>query len=224
MGELVLFPTGVGDVRMLSSAPNVSPDNWQNVNEWPPDGEASIVYRDGEWGWDYDLYRLTLPSPPPSGPISKISHRMYCDCYLSGYAKHCIKTHGLVYPSSQEWFIINYDSELVFDWLVNPYTGQSWTWSEIATLQFGPWLCSSHTGSIQKCTSVRIGVSFTEEQYKSGSDSFVLADSGVKEVIAAIEKTGSDSLILTDSAKRIISPLVPVAIFVIKERRTERLS
>ena len=78
MGELVLFPTGRGDVTMLSSAPNVSPDNYQNVDEWPPDGDISNVYRDGEWGWDYDLYRLTLPDPPPSGPISKISHRMYC--------------------------------------------------------------------------------------------------------------------------------------------------
>ena len=225
MGELVLFPTANGDVIMLGVNPLAL--NFQNVDEWPHDGDETYVAHGFGGNWAYDLYKLSLSNPPPAGSISNVSVRSYCSVRNVSYTariRHVIKTHGNIYLSSSWYTNYNPYWERAWDLSVNPSTGQSWTWSEIACIQFGVWLNANGSAGSVACTSIRVAVTFSETASKEGADSFALVDSGVKEVIVSIEKTGSDSLILTDSGERIIAPLVPVAIFVIKERRTERLS
>jgi len=241
MGELLLLPTGAGDVTAIQSQ---YPSSGQHYDKMDDPGSAYIYdrfetyVREDRYGGDnfYDLYKVSLPEPPPSGSISSVKiHSVFASKksdaeetdhgIIKGHS--VLKTHGQVYFSSWHsasgwWSEASVGQGLICD--VNPFTGASWTWSEVASMQIGTGLDSINWTRIAVATKACAVVVFWGDIQKEGADSFALVDSGVRDIIAAIEKTGSDSLILTDSAERIISPLVPVAIFVIKERRTERLS
>ncbi len=114
--------------------------------------------------YERDLYGIENHTISPE-PILKVAvyFRFSGDTQepddYTAYAKAALKTHGVVYLGSEETqvgqgFITN-----SYEWPVNPYTGETWTWDEVDDLQAGLEL-KGELGAEGYCTQVYIEVSY----------------------------------------------------------------
>ena len=135
----IIRPNANGDLQEAPYQSPASGEHWDKVDEVVGDDYGTWIY--GHWSINYrELYRLS--SPPPFASISSVT--VYCrgrgtNPYNYGnFGYVMIKTHGVVYQGSGDWFYNSQGWKTISSvWNTNPFTGAAWTNSELAALQAG---------------------------------------------------------------------------------------
>lgn len=152
----ILYPDSAGDLTQLN--PFGIADNWDCVDESPPDDDITYVY--GTAGSTLtDLYNLDDSSIDVGATIKKIV--VFARCrkkYGTGnmYAFIEMKTGGVTTSSPQ----ITLDSiwtNYSIEYINNPVTGLAWTVADLNALQAGITLVAPGTG-YPACTQVYVVV------------------------------------------------------------------
>jgi len=161
MATKTLRPNGVGDETSIPAYYPVG-SHWQSVDDVSPDDSSSWVYANSVYA--RDLYQIeNLPSG--SGIINsvKIYFRIRSeDEGITAYAKPSQKSGSTVTDGTEVSITTEAYSTFSQTYLVNPATGNPYTWSEIDSLQVGVSLCG--TGLTRSyCTQVYVEVDLSLE-------------------------------------------------------------
>lgn len=129
------LPDGAGNTTGLSQEPNTG-DNFEKVDENPPDGDTTFVYSTTEG--DYDLYDLT---GLPAGTWDVLAVQTTLNARASDggskFIRPVIRSGGSQTVGTSRVLPASYTSIMeVFE--NNPVTTNPWDAAEIAGLQVGP--------------------------------------------------------------------------------------
>jgi hypothetical protein len=149
-----LFPNGGGSNTNLN--PSGASSNWRCVDDNPPDGDTTYVYRDGS-SMRTDTY-ATQDHGSVSGTINSVTIHIVCRTTGSGLAHTVILTHGNTYTSPDFTLTGSYQ-DLQYAYTRNPNTNNPWTWSEIDSIEIG--VALSRSSGQARCTQVYIEVNYT---------------------------------------------------------------
>lgn len=156
-GTLVLRPVGAGTSTDLGRSGCSA--NWECVSEETSDEGSSQVYRYGSFRTD--LYEL---ADAADADCNIAAVRVYgrgrkITLFLAGTLRVALRTHGTNYEGSSESLGTSW-ADYSQQWDVNPNTGSTWTWEEIADLEAGVSLDSDSPIFPAQCTQVWVEVDY----------------------------------------------------------------
>lgn len=161
----ILFTNGPGNFTELNAT---SANNWQCCNSF--DKDKSYVYTNSTQ-YEQDLYNMTKPTE--GGIINWVSVGISVKNVRSNSnVKGDANIELLMDSNSFETSFINIPTSyqnLTVDYQQSPNTGDSWTWSELETLQAGVSLRLRGTPDVNdsiRCTFVWVEVNYTIPNYE----------------------------------------------------------
>jgi hypothetical protein len=156
-----LQPNAAGDGTLIANVFGAT-THWEAINESIANDNTNYVYTSSS-SYQRDLYNL--PNHSGLGTINSVTVYFRFETsnsFDTAYAKAAIKTHGTVYSGTEQSEGSGVYVTRSYTWTNNPYTGASWSWTEIDDLQAG--LELKHTGfygGVSRCTQVYVEVDNT---------------------------------------------------------------
>ena len=168
----ILRPDSTGDVTNISYQEPSSGDHWDKVADATPDDWSTYVYTDSK-SFQRDLYNIPDHSAG-SGNIDSVAvyFRFATDDDSKktdmARARALIKTHDSVFEGTVERVDDSTFITRAYQWTVNPYTREAWTWDEIDNLQIGVAIRVVDKKGNACCTQVFVAVDYTIEAITEG--------------------------------------------------------
>ena len=167
MAQIIFAPTKAGDLTNISSQSPASGEHWDKVVS----DDASYVYNSS------GTYQSDLYGYDPIVRGGRINFVRVTCLYKNNaqgrwsYCTPALKSHATIYygtESSGDRYTGYYTTYT--NWLMNPYTGSLWSWSEVYEAQFGASikLAAAGGGFIAQLGKVAMTVDYTVENVKIG--------------------------------------------------------
>jgi len=146
-----------GEFNLSIGGTSPAATNWESVDEFSSDGDATYVEGDGGT-YATDLYNLDNTSL--SGAIRSVTIYVNCKGTKEGVGAYTwIKTNGVADDGTPETLTTSYaDYSTVYT--TNPQSGNPWTWDEINALQAGVGLKKPAGGAASRCTQVWVVIEY----------------------------------------------------------------
>jgi hypothetical protein len=162
--QLTLHPNANGSSTQLSRHPSSTTANYLCVNEVVAD-DADYVYWSGTT-WKNDTYALENHGTA-LGVIHEVT--VYARCNRGLFASYpSVPNKGKIAIRSEDSYYYGSEftpsstfTEYSHSWLLNPATGEPWSWSTVDDLEAGVMFKGNEYGS-SRCSQLYIVVSYTD--------------------------------------------------------------
>jgi len=131
-----LLPNAAGQYAEWGTVYPAGTPHWDANDDDPPDDDASYVQTSDTINWRKEAYNLQNSSG--SGTINwiQVYARARRTSIVANNIRTLIRTYSSDYESSNIALTTSYQ-DVYTQYNTNPYTSQTWTWSEIDSLQAG---------------------------------------------------------------------------------------